>query len=112
MHVLLYDFNNQKTYHSAYRNWSETLLCEKKILLEAAYTDIEREDDAPIIHILSYKNVLFHLTEAPHLYIYIGYAIEGTDQKLFNSYCLEGDIRDDINQTAQEIIHLEDYLNN
>ncbi|NQX37628.1 hypothetical protein SAMN05421820_103377 [Pedobacter steynii] len=111
MHILLYDFNSQKTYYSAYWNWQETLFCEKKILLEATYMDIERDDDGPIIHFLSSKNVLYHITETPHLYIYIGYAANGLEQKRFHSYCQEADMIDDINQTVQEVIHLENYLN-
>ncbi|WP_342328693.1 glycosyltransferase family A protein [Pedobacter sp. FW305-3-2-15-E-R2A2] len=111
MHILLYDFHQQKTYHSAYWEWQETLFCERKTLLEAAYIDIEREDDSGIIHFLSYKNFLFHFTEASHLYIYIGYGTKDKDQKLFNSYCKDGEIMEDINETVQDVIQLEYYLN-
>lgn len=110
MHILLYDFNTQRTYHSAYQNWQETLLCEKKILLKATYSDIERGDDHPIIHFLSYHNVLYHFSEAPHLYIYINYESKANDQKLFNSYCRSAEIMDDINETVQEVIRLDYYL--
>ena len=110
-HVLLFDFSKQETYYSAYQDWLETLLCEKKILLEASYMDIEREDDSPIIHFLSYKNFLYHITEAPHLYIYIGYGTKEVNKKRFNSYCQKGEIMEDINQTVQDVIQLGYYLN-
>ena len=111
MHVLLYDFNHKKTYQSAYNKWQETLFCEKKILLEAAYSDIEREDDSSILHFLSYKNFLYHFTEASHLYIYIGYEIKNKNQKLFSSYCENGEITEEINEIVQDVIQLEHYLN-
>jgi hypothetical protein len=110
MHILLFDFHQQKTYHSAYWEWQDTLLCEKEILLEAVYIDIEKKDYAHIIHFLSYKNILHHLAEAPHLYIYIGYEGKETDPKEFNYYCQQGEIKEEINQTVQDLIDLDYYL--
>jgi hypothetical protein len=111
MHILLFDFNTGQTYHSAYRDWQETLFCEKKALLEAAFIDIDREEDSSIIHFLSYKNILYHFTEVPHLYIYIGYGNRIAEQQLFASYCQNGELMEDINETVKDVICLDYYLN-
>lgn len=103
MHVLLFDFKNKHTYQSNYSNWQETLLCEKQLMLQASYTDIERTDDSPVIHFLSSRNVLYHISQAPHLYIYVYY--ETTKNIDFT----ESEPINDINETVQDIINMDHY---
>lgn len=105
MHVLLFDFKHKQTYQSSYSNWQETLLCEKQLMLEASYMDIERTDDRPILHFLSSRNVLYHISQTPHLYIYVYYETSPLTPDFSVLECLE-----DINETVQDVINMEHYV--
>lgn len=115
MHVLLFDFNSQQTYHSSYQNWQETLLCEKQILLRASYMDIERIDDKPVLHFLSSENVLYHISQTPHLYIYIYYKPSKNNLTAhpgnfhFAPDFSESELMTDINETVQDVINMDHY---
>lgn len=112
MHILLFDFKHQRTYCSRYRNWQETLFCEKQLLLEASYTDIERTDDSPVIHFLSSRNVLYHISHSPHLYIYIhNETIENTSVNIGSlPDFLENYPMNDINEIVKDLINTDHYV--
>lgn len=112
MHVLIFDFKHQRTYCSRYANWQETLFCEKQLLLEASYIHIERAEENPVIHFLSSRNVLYHISHAPHLYIYIYNEIpedtSTTAERI--PYFSDNQPMDDINDTVKDIIDTGHYI--
>lgn len=110
MHILLFDFKSQQTYHSAYRNWEETLLCKKEVILQAIYMDIERTDDSSIIHFLSSKNLLYHISDSPHLYIYIYYQKDCLNKEHYQNCFYQSELTEDINKTVQDVINMDYYL--
>ncbi|AOM76058.1 glycosyltransferase family A protein [Pedobacter steynii] len=110
MHILLFDFKNQQTFYSAYRNWEETLLCEKQILLQAIYMDIERTNDHPVLHFLSAKNLLYHISESPHLYIYVYYHHNRFDEAHYQNCFFQSVLLEDINETVQDVVNMDYYL--
>jgi len=69
--VILFDNTTLKSYQSSHYTWENTLLCRKEIILQNQYAHRNKGEDTHIIQFLEKKKFLFHIDEAPFLYIYI-----------------------------------------
>lgn len=71
MRVILYDSTTQKAYLSFPYTWDGSILCRKEIILQNQYAYRDQGEDTHIIKFLDGKKLLYHIDEAPFLYIYI-----------------------------------------
>ena len=69
--VLLFDNTAQKAYLSFPYHWENSLLCRKEIILQNQYSHANRGEDTHIIKFLDSKRFLYHIDNAPFLYVYI-----------------------------------------
>ncbi|MCX2451956.1 glycosyltransferase family A protein [Pedobacter sp. PLR] len=107
--ILLYDLKYQMTYESRFKTWPESLLCDKQIMLEACLTYLEEPNAREINSYLFSKNVLYQISNASHLYIYIFDRLwKNRRSHHFKFPNAEG--LTDINETIQDIIELDQYL--
>lgn len=110
MNVLLYDYESKEGFHSSYRHWEGTLLCERETLLKGLYLDKEKGEDTALIYFLSSNNVLFHIMDAAHLYIYIYHGNNTWGESHFNSYFLQGQLLDKkVSEKIEGLTNLEYY---
>lgn len=84
--VLLYDTIRDKTYLCNDQELIGTLLCEKTMLLQISYLNLENREDIQISQYLTFKNVLFRITEMPHLYIYTYHGNNALGDRYYNLY--------------------------
>lgn len=110
MNILLYDYEKKEGFHSVYRPWEGTLLCEREMLLKGLYLDKEKGEDTALIFFLSINNVLFHIMNAAHLYIYIFHGNNTWGESHFNSYFQQSMPLDEkINKRLEELTNLDYY---
>lgn len=110
MNVLLYDSESKETYYSYNQDWEGTLLCEKRLLSETRYLDMDQKEHYLILPYLSSRNVLYHIIEMPHLYVYIFHGSNTMGEGYFNYYFLQSQLIDDHNnQKLQKAISLDYY---
>ena len=69
--LLLYDNTTKKAYISFYYCWENTLLCRKEMILQNQYAHANKGEDTHIIKFLDGKRFLYHINDAPFLYVYI-----------------------------------------
>ena len=69
--LILFDATFGKAYLSFPHCWENTLLCRKEVLFQNQYSDANQGEDSHIIKFLDGKKFLYHIEEAPFLYVYI-----------------------------------------
>lgn len=110
MNVLMFDSKHKETYYSGYRDWEPTLFCEKETLLKVGYLDLERGEDAAVIHYLSSRNVLYRIIEMAHLYVYIYHGNNTWGEGHFYSYFIQSNLLpEETNKQLQKWINLNYY---
>jgi glycosyltransferase involved in cell wall biosynthesis len=110
MNVLIHDDEIKESYYSLYRYFHGTLLCEKKILTETHCSDTDKREMDHVIPYLLSRNVLFHITEKPDLYIFMYHGNNALGEANFNYDLLQSILLDqDLNKQVLEITNLKNY---
>ncbi|NQX37631.1 Glycosyl transferase family 2 [Pedobacter steynii] len=109
--VLIYDAEGKETYYSCQRGWEGSLLCEKEILLKKKYLDSNKNEWNALLFFLSSGNVLYYITEMPHLYVYVYHSDNTMASSLFEHFLLQSiPIEENDNKSIQKSISLDQYL--
>jgi glycosyltransferase involved in cell wall biosynthesis len=69
--IIIFDGVTRCAYVSFHYPWENTLLCEKQYLPTGGYLNKDRGEDSKIVDLLESEKRLLHLSDYPHLYIYI-----------------------------------------
>lgn len=80
--VFLYDFNTQKAYLSFPHTWDESILCRRELLMEKQYL---AEDNVQVVRALSEKKLLWRISDAPFLYIYVDHGHDDWNESRFGN---------------------------
>lgn len=108
--IVIYNFENQKSYISDFRLWEGTLLSTKEILLEHPYLEKENGEAETVLQELSASGKLLPIVNDPYLYVYIfhGFNIwkkHQLDIHFKNNALLE----ESVNQNLIELTSLDNY---
>lgn len=68
--LLLFDYTTKKIYLSFCYTWEGTLMCKREYFLDYHYDSKNQGEDSNIIDSLNDKRLLYHISDAPFLYIY------------------------------------------
>lgn len=68
---IVFDATVNKAYASHYRHWEGSIFCKRSILLQAKYENKSEGEDTQTINQLVAEDLLYPITNAPHLYIYV-----------------------------------------
>lgn len=84
--LILYDQTTQKAYLSFLYDWEGTLLCKKELFLENHYACKDVGEDSNVIDSLNGKRLIYHISKAPFLYIYIYHRSNTWNYSHFKSF--------------------------
>lgn len=111
MNILLYDAVSKEGFYSPYRHWEGSLLCEKATLLAGSYMELDKGEDTSLLYYLSSHNVLYHIMDASHMYIYVYHGGNTWGENHFNSYFLESQpLNESVNKQIEDLLDLSYYL--
>lgn len=95
--VLLFDNTKRKAYMSFPYSWENSLLCRKEIILQNQYAHRNKGEDTHIIKFLDAKKFLYHIDDAPFLYIYIYHGQNTWDYKHYEYLINKSELLDQKN---------------
>ncbi|WP_158799618.1 glycosyltransferase family A protein [Pedobacter sp. L105] len=93
--ILLYDATTKKAYLSFPYTWDGTMLCRKSIIAQNQYAHSNKAEDTHIIKFLDSRKILYHIADAPFLYIYIYHGENTWDYSHFEYFLRKSNLLDD-----------------
>lgn len=106
MNVLMYDEELKQSYYSISRYFQGTLLCEKELLVQTSFPDLNKGEFDSVISYLLSRNALFHILDRPNLYIFMYHGNNALSDAYFNHTLLQSTLLDQ--DFGQKILNLTD----
>ncbi|RQO70366.1 hypothetical protein DBR43_20315 [Pedobacter sp. KBW06] len=103
--IILLDVINQQAYLSFPYTWDGTILCKKEVLMQNQYGYTNKAEDTHVIKFLSSKKMLFHIEDAPFLYVYIYHGKNTWDYKHFEYFTSKSEVlSEEIRKKLMELL--------
>lgn len=90
--IILLNVISQQAYLSFPYTWDGTILCKKEVLMQNQYGYANKAEDTHVIKFLSSKKMLFHIEDAPFLYVYIYHGKNTWDYKHFEYFTSKSEV--------------------
>ncbi|KIO74593.1 hypothetical protein TH53_25510 [Pedobacter lusitanus] len=94
-YVILYDTTTGKAYASFPYTWDGSILCRKEIIMQNQYANANKAEDTHIIKFLDSRKLLYHIEDAPFLYIYIYHGGNTWDYAHYEYFLKQSELLDD-----------------
>lgn len=103
--IILFDVISQQAYLSFPYTWDGTILCKKEVLMQNQYGYTNKAEDTHVIKFLSSKKMLFHIEDAPFLYVYIYHGKNTWDYKHFEYFTSKSEVlSEEIRKKLMELL--------